>query len=181
MIIVAKAYEHWVDGKCEINGVQGYIVDPSNKKMLENARGWGRRIEYGEYVEGKGYPNQVVHEPEEYIFDNNGFTLELVDSAKGSSQGGKLSFWNCNITIDGKTFLVGIAADLLLDVLKSNTIINGKCQTPLMFARCNSAVGLFETSLLLCFLHFLRFMWRGNIVQIQRKKSVEQVEQEGNR
>lgn len=147
VIIVARGYNHWVNGKYINEGVQGYIVDPSNKKMLESARNWGKWTEYGEYVQGVGYPNKVEHEPEEFTFDNNGFTLELVDCAENSSQGGKLSFWNCNITKDGKTFLIGIAANLLLDVLKHNTFIDGKCQTPLMFARCKGGVGMLSENM----------------------------------
>lgn len=147
VIIVARGYNHWSNGKYINDGIQGYIVDPSNKKMLESARNWGKWTEYGEYVQGVGYPNRVEHEPEEFIFDNNGFTLELVDCAENSSQGGKLSFWNCNITKDGKTFLVGIAANLLLDVLKHNTIIDGKCQVPLMFARCKGGVGMLSENM----------------------------------
>ena len=147
VIIVARGYNRWVNGKYINEGVQGYIVDPSNKKMLESARNWGRWTEYGEYVQGEGYPNKVEHEPEEFTFDNNDFTLELVDCAENSSQGGKLSFWNCNITKDGKTFLVGIAANLLLDVLKHNTFIDGKCQTPLMFARCKGGVGMLSENM----------------------------------
>ena len=145
--IVAKGYNHWVNNEYVTDGLQGYIVDPSNKKMLESARNWGRWVEYGRYVPGEGYPDKVEHEPEEFTFDNNGFTLELVDCAEQSSQGGKLSFWNCNITKDGHTFLVGIAANLLLDVLKHNTFIDGKCQTPLMFARCKGGVGMLSENM----------------------------------
>lgn len=140
VIIVAKPRQNYVDGKWIQVGLQGYVVDPSNKTMLNNARCWGKWKDYN-------YRDAVEQPPEEFEFDNNDFTLELVDSADHSSQGGKLSFWNCNVTKDGQTFLVGIAADLLLDVLKNNTIINGKCQSPLMFARCCGDVGMLSTSM----------------------------------
>lgn len=149
VIIVARQrhYYDWDTRKYVVEGWQGYIVDPSNKKMLENARSWGKWTEYGPYISGKGYEWTKEHEPEEFTFDNNGFTLELVDCAENSSQGGKLSFWNCNITKDGHTFLVGIAANLLLDVLKHNTFIDGKCQTSLMFARCKGGVGMLSENM----------------------------------
>ncbi len=147
VIIVAKPYKHWVDNQYVEDGLQGYVVDPSNKKMLENARYWGEWTEYGEYDPEKGYRSSTDHKPEEFTFDNNGFTLELVDCAQQSSQGGKLSFWNCKISKDKHSFIVGIAANLLLDVLKHNTFIDGKCQTPLMFARCKGEVGMLSENM----------------------------------
>lgn len=144
VIIIAKKYRHWVDGE---NTLQGYIVDPSNKKMLENARSWGQWAEYGEYDPVTNRRETIEHEPEEFTFDNKDFTLELVDCARQSSQGGKLSFWNCKITKDGHEFIIGIAANLLLDVLKSNTFIDGKCQSPLMFARCKGGVGMLSENM----------------------------------
>ena len=147
VIIVAKAYHRWVNHEYITDGLQGYVVDPSNKKMLENARYWGQWTEYGEDDPITGRRKTIEHEPEEFTFDNNGFTLELVDCAEQSSQGGKLSFWNCKITKDGHEFIIGIAANLLLDVLKSNTFIDGKCQSPLMFARCKGGVGMLSENM----------------------------------
>lgn len=145
--IVAKEYRHWADGEYIKDGMQGYIVDPGNKKMLESARYWGQWTEYGEYDPVTGRRKTIEHEPEEFTFDNKDFTLELVDCAGQSSQGGKLSFWNCKITKDGHEFIIGIAANLLLDVLKSNTFIDGKCQSPLMFARCKGGVGMLSENM----------------------------------
>ena len=73
---------------------------------------------------------------------NEGFTLELLDSADGSSQGGKLSFWNCKISKDGKEFIIGINADYLLEILLHNDFKNGVCQSTLSFARCKGGVGM---------------------------------------
>ena len=147
VIIVAKKYRHWVDHEYITDGLQGYVVDPSNKKMLESACHWGRWTEYGEDDPITGRCKTIEHEPEEFAFDNKDFTLELVDCAEQSSQGGKLSFWNCKITKDGHEFIIGIAANLLLDVLKSNTFIDGKCQSPLMFARCKGGVGMLSENM----------------------------------
>ena len=146
--IVAKAITYW-DNKAycwkETGESQGFIVDSTNKKQLETARKWGIIIRYNyEIVDGKlQCTGSYAITPAEYTYDNKDFTLELSESAEGSSQGGKLSFWNCWITAsDGKRFLIGIAADLLLDVLKSTTVINGVVQEPLMFARCKGGVGM---------------------------------------
>ncbi len=119
---------------------QGYVVDPSNKSMLKSALEWGKQhksiYQDGMYVGSEEIP------PEQFEFDNNGWELELLRVADGSSQGGKLSFWTCKVSKDDKTFEVGINADLLLDVLKAHTFVKGKCDTKLMFARCKGGVGL---------------------------------------
>lgn len=151
--IVAKkmlAYDYKTGETTDTGNVQGYLVDPTNKKQLEAARNWGTTYKsIYEEVDGKRkFVDKEIIEPDEYTYDNDGFTLELHNSAEGSSQGGKLSFWNCWITApDGHRFLIGIAADLLLDVLKSSTVINGIVQDKLMFARCNGGVGMLSKSM----------------------------------
>ena len=151
--IVAKkmlAYDYKTGETTDTGNVQGYLVDSTNKKQLEAARNWGTTYKsIYEEVDGKRkFVDKEIIEPDEYTYDNDGFTLELYNSAGGSSQGGKLSFWNCWITApDGHRFLIGIAADLLLDVLKSSTIINGIVQDKLMFARCNGGVGMLSKSM----------------------------------
>ena len=151
--IVAKkmlAYDYKTGETTDTGNVQGYLVDPTNKKQLEAARNWGTTYKsIYEEVDGKRqFVDKEIIESDEYTYDNDGFTLELHNSAGGSSQGGKLSFWNCWITApDGHRFLIGIAADLLLDVLKSSTIINGIVQDKLMFARCNGGVGMLSKSM----------------------------------
>lgn len=152
--IVAKkmfAYDYKTQTTYDTGNVQGYLVDPANKKQLENARQWGTRKEciYDKDENGRAIVKErITHEPEEYTYDNDGFTLALHNSAGGSSQGGKLSFWNCWITApDGRKFLIGIAADLLLDVLKSSTVVKGVVQEKLMFARNNGGVGMLSKSM----------------------------------
>lgn len=151
--IVAKkilAYDYKTGETTDTGNVQGYLVDPSNKKQLEAARNWGTAYKsIYEEVDGKRqFVDKEIIKPDEYTYDNDGFTLELYNSAEGSSQGGKLSFWNCWITApDGHRFLIGIAADLLLDVLKSSTIVNGVVQDKLMFARCHGGVGMLSKSM----------------------------------
>lgn len=152
--IVAKkifAYDYKTGTTNDTGDVQGYIVDPSNKKQLKTARSWGTTYNYEYFTDEDGYrrvKESTTNVPEEYTYDNDGFTLELHNAAGGSSQGGKLSFWNCWITApDGKRFLIGIAADLLLDVLKNSTVIKGVVQDTLLFARCNGNVGMLSKSM----------------------------------
>lgn len=126
---------------------QAYLVDPANKKQLESARYWAKWTEYGPSFKNeetgkweRGY--EIKHEPVEFTFDNNGFELELKDCAGGSSQGGKLSFWDCLVTKDNKTFMIGINSDMLLNLLKNATFIGGKCQSPLIFITQKGKVGM---------------------------------------
>lgn len=152
VIIVEKVifnYERQEDGSSKMvdsGRRQGYIVDPKNKKQLESALYWAQTGRYV-YDAEKGYSELVdKHDGVQYEFDNDGFEIELLNSAENSSQGGKLSFWNCNIMKDGHTWEIGIAADLLLRALVSCTWINGRCQEPVMFARCKGGVGVLSKS-----------------------------------
>lgn len=128
------------------NCYQAYLVDPSSANQLESARHWAKWTEYGpsyKNSEGKWVRDyEIEHAPVEFEFKNNGFTLELFDCAGGSSQGGKLSFWNCLVKKDDKTFKIGINSDMLLDLLKSATFNKGICQSPLIFITQNGKVGM---------------------------------------
>lgn len=145
VLIVAKKFGHWdfEEGKyVEDDAWQGYIVDPANKKMKETALRWAEtcRTKYDETGHVCGYDKTPG---EEFLYDNTGFRLELLETAGGSSQGGKLSFWNCWVTApDGKKFKVGIAADLLLELLLQTVFDRGVCTSPLCFARCKGGVGM---------------------------------------
>lgn len=126
---------------------QAYLVDPSNKKQLESARYWAEWTEYGPSFKNEATGKwereyEIKHEPVEFTFGNNGFELELKDCAGGSSQGGKLSFWNCLVTKDNKTFMIGINSDMLLDLLKNASFEKGKCQSPLIFITQKGKVGM---------------------------------------
>ena len=152
--IVAKQMTRWNYETCETiytDEYQGFIVDTKNKKQLETAIRWGTSYEYEYFTDEKGQRSVKERrevKPEQHTYDNKGFTLELSEAAEQSSQGGKLSFWNCWITApDGKKFLIGIAANLLLDVLKSCDVKNGIVQEPLMFARCKGGVGMLSESM----------------------------------
>lgn len=125
---------------------QAYFVDPSSKSQLESARSWARWTEYGpDHKNAKGkwvYDWKIDHKPAEFTFDNDGFTLELLDCAGGSSQGGKLSFWNCLVKKDDKTFMIGINSEMLLNLLKDADFNKGVCQSPLIFITQKGRVGL---------------------------------------
>ena len=125
---------------------QAYLVDPANKKQLESARQWASWIEYGPSHRGDDgkwtREYEINHDPVEFEFDNNGFTLELLDCAGGSSQGGKLSFWNCLVKKEEKTFKIGINSDMLLDLLKNAVFDKGVCQSSLIFITQNGKVGM---------------------------------------
>ena len=146
VIIVAKniveRYD-WEGNMCIpvfSNRWQGYIVDPANKNMLKSALTWGKQSR-SIYKDGKFSHSEVI-EPKQFEFENKGWIMEILRVAENSSQGGKLSFWTCNVTKEDLTFEVGINADLLLDVIKTHTLVNGKCDVPFMFARCKGGVGL---------------------------------------
>lgn len=145
IIIVAKQARIWKDYKRVYEDcLQGYVVDATDKKMLESAHNWASWTEYVQPYnrETHTYADVIEHKGVEYLFTNEGFTLELLESASDSSQGGKLSFWNCKISKDGKEFIIGIASDYLLEILLNSTFINGKCQDTLSFARCKGGVGM---------------------------------------
>ena len=109
---------------------QAYLVDTKNNKQLKSAINWA-----------KGYGDI---EPKIIETDNCGFKLTIIDSAGSSSQGGKLSFWNCLIEKDSEDIkcIIGIDSTLLLKLIKSTSFFNGECAEELFFARCQGGVGM---------------------------------------
>ena len=108
---VAK-YEEGRGRNCSTEIYQAYLVDPANKKQLDSALYWANWTEYGPSFKNEAtgrweYKYEVKHEPVVFDFDNNGFSFELLDCAGGSSQGGKLSFWNCLVSKDNYKFKIG--------------------------------------------------------------------------
>ena len=152
---------------------QGYVVDADNEKMLETAKSWaswsGRddhiREEYFKHKEARGIKrydwnnedeeekalnkkwedSYTHHEGVLHEYENGNFKIALSEAAGGSSQGGKLSFWNCVITApDGKEFLVGINQDLLLHLLMATTAVKGEIQETIWLGRVKGTqVGAF--------------------------------------
>ena len=123
---------------------QGYVVDPRNKKQLDTAKNWGTDTKYIKVDDLKNKYDTVVLEPNIVTIENKGFTIELLDSANSSSQGGKLSFWNCLIKHleTGLECVIGIDSNLLLTFLLQNTLVNGKCNSEVILARKSGSVGV---------------------------------------
>lgn len=112
---------------------KAFVVDPNIKGQLETAKEWARF-----------YDRDIKQdiEGEIFEFENKGFEAEFYEAAKGSSQGGKLSFWNFKISKDGNSWIIGINQDLLLELIKSSTIINGKLQEKVSFIKKNGNTGI---------------------------------------
>lgn len=149
IMLVCRDLPSRTDGyglNCGAKAYQAYFVDPSSKNQLDSARDWAKWTEYGPSytnAEGKWVRDwEIKHKPVEFTFNNNGFELELLDCAGGSSQGGKLSFWNCLVRKDGKTFKIGINSEMLLNLLKDADFNKGVCQSPLIFITQKGRVGL---------------------------------------
>ena len=122
--------------------LQAYLADPNNKKQMESAKNWAEWIEYGPYIPNTGYEWRKTHNPIEHTFDNKGFEFSLLDCAGGSSQGGKLSFWNCIVKKDDKIFKIGINSDMLLNVLKEGTFDKGVCKEKVCFVSKGGRCGV---------------------------------------
>ena len=142
IMLVCRDEEH----RKSSDALQAYLVDPANKNQLKSARSWATWTEYGNYIKTESgkweYEWTKKHEPLEFTFGNQHFHLELLDCAGGSSQGGKLSFWNCIVSKDGQKFKIGINSDMLLELLKNATFIKGVCQDDLLFVTDNGKVGM---------------------------------------
>lgn len=142
IMLVCRDEEHYKS----TDVLQAYLVDPSNKSQLKSARAWATWTEYGPSVKtesGKWEREwEKKHEPIEHTFGNQHFKLELLDCAGGSSQGGKLSFWNCIVSKEDKRFKIGINSDMLLELLKNATFVKGVCQDDLLFVTFDGKVGM---------------------------------------
>ena len=133
---------------------QGYVVNIQNEKMLATAKEWARNTEYirdenNKIIYENGKPKIVEHEGIVHTYKNGTFDFVIYDSADGSSQGGKLSFWTAIIKApDEKEFRVGINADILLDLLKYNTFVNGACTNKVWLGRIKgNRVGAFTETM----------------------------------
>lgn len=106
---------------------QAMIASSNTEKAINTAKRWACGTYRNDGIDESLYT--------EYIIENNNITLEVIESAQGSSQGGKLSFWNCIISKGDMSVIVGIGSDLLLELLKTSTFIDGECQTKVTMAR----------------------------------------------
>lgn len=116
----------------------GYIVDANDKEALKKAKSWATVREYD--FEKRQYKGTL--EPGVYEFENKGFVASILDSAGGSSQGGRLSFWQCQIEKDDLKFVIGVNDAILADLIKNSDISNGVIKQEVMFARQAGKPGL---------------------------------------
>lgn len=127
---------------------QAYLVNPKDKKQLERAINWGTFKKYlyddngNSIKDERGYSKYEEVKPDVHTVKNEGFTVEFLDSAHESSQGGKLSFWNCLVSKDDLKFVIGIDSQLLLHAIKESTFIKGISKETFKFARCSGGVGI---------------------------------------
>lgn len=119
-------------------GFSGYVVESTNKEAVESAISWAEYTPYDR--ETREYLPKV--DPDVHTFKNEGFTATILDSAGGSSQGGRLSFWSCKVEKDGVEFVIGVNDAILADLIRSSTIIDGVVQEKVMFARRSGQPGL---------------------------------------
>lgn len=115
---------------------RAYVAPANDHSSITSGRTWARS--YGSKEEYR----------QEYETDNNGFKCELYNAAANSSQGGKLSFWMCKVSKDGKSWLVGITSEYLLSLLKQSTCTNGLITRDLMFARNSGKTGLLHSDMI---------------------------------
>ena len=109
----------------------GYLFEVGDKNGQERAEEWARRYD-NKWDKDK---ETITYEPDVHIFDNEAFTVTILDSAGGSSQGGRLSFWKCRVEKDGVQFVVGVNDSILADLIRHSDIKDGTVQQKVMFAR----------------------------------------------
>ena len=125
--VCSQKPEHW-RGKEQFDG---YLFEVGDKNGQERAEEWARRYD-NKWDKDK---ETITYEPNVHIFDNEGFTVTILDSAGGSSQGGRLSFWKCKVEKDGVEFIVGVNDAILADLIRNSDMEKGKVKQEVMFAR----------------------------------------------
>jgi len=125
-------------GDNSYRGFTGYIVPHGDKESLEKAKDWARNQTWDDELR----KHLTVHEPDVHTFDNEGFTAKILQSAGGSSQGGRLSFWACEVEKDGIKFTIGVNDAVLADLIRSSDMSNGLVKQKVMFARRAGQPGL---------------------------------------
>ena len=126
-IIIIESTQNRLYISDELSIPKAYVVFGDNKKALENARNWAGR-------------DSIEHN----ISNDIGFTFEIIECAGNSSQGGKLSFWNCRMknAKENIDVSVGINSQILCLLLQETTFINGFCQGNVIFAKYNGQLGV---------------------------------------
>lgn len=121
----------------------GFIVPHGDKNALAKAKEWARTREWNSETREYG----EYKEPSVHTFENKGFKATILDSAGGSSQGGRLSFWRCKMEKDGVVFYIGVNDAVLADLIRNSTIKNGEIEEEVMFARKGGQPGIIHTGM----------------------------------
>lgn len=125
---------------------QGYVVPAGNEKMLQTAMSWAHGYVWDYNIKDWNERKEKAVEwvGKQHKYKNGQFKISLCKAADNSWNGGKLSFWNCNITCqDGKVFLIGINQELLCNLLQACTCINGEVQEAVWLGRQKNNTGVY--------------------------------------
>lgn len=121
----------------------GFIFEAKDANARKTAEDWARRYD----DRWNNDKETIVYEPNVHIFSNEGFTVTILDSAGGSSQGGRLSFWKCRVEKDGVEFIVGVNDAILADLIRNSDIEKGTVKQKLMFARRGGQPGFIHENM----------------------------------
>lgn len=141
----------------------GYFVDPDNTDQIMVAKQWAGIRRDGELTE-ENY----------YVTENKDFKLTIVDSAGGSSQGGKLSWWTVKISKNDKEWFTAINANQLCELIKQSMFINGICRDTVSYATRNGS-NSFITETCADYKQALEDMKRKSEVKSQKKTSKHKI------
>lgn len=142
----------------------GYFVDPDNKDQVTRAKYWA----------GMRARDKELTDENYYVTENKNFKLEIINSAGGSSQGGKLSWWTVKITKDGKEWFTAINADQLCELIKQSMFINGICRDTVSYATRNGS-NSFLTESCEDYKRALEDMQRKSEIKSQKKTSKHKI------
>lgn len=139
-----KTYNNWkmmdkidvaVRTKPNYSGFTGYVVE--HGEDLDSAKDWATDYDWDHEKQEKS----KIYKPNMHTFENEGFTVTILDSAGGSSQGGRLSFWRCKVEKNGVEFVIGVNDSVLADLIRSSGIKQGVVKEKVMFARKSGQPG----------------------------------------
>lgn len=131
------------NGEKNYGGFTGYVVEHGDKKGLESAKDWARIRSWNRKKDSYDKPI----EPLLHTFDNSGFTVKILKSAGGSSQGGRLSFLACEVEKDGIKFVIGVNDALLVDLIRNSHIDMGVIKEKVMFVRKGGVPGFIHENM----------------------------------
>lgn len=134
--VAVRNNENW-------GGFNGYVVEHGDKKGIESAKDWARIRNWNRKKDAYDKPI----EPSIHTFDNGGFTVKILKSAGGSSQGGRLSFLACEVEKDGIKFVIGVNDALLVDLIRNSHIDMGVIREKVMFVRKGGVPGFIHENM----------------------------------